>query len=82
VRRRTHNPGNKAFDDAFNKAMSLQGAERDAAWVKAEIPLMADMPICRIYYPTIAYAVNNDKVMNVQKSQSLRWIFKNAEIIQ
>lgn len=79
---KTLNPGNKAFDEAFNKAMTLQGAERDAAWVEAEEALMADMPMCPLYYPTITYVVNNDQVKDVQKSQSLRWIFKNAEIIE
>lgn len=79
---KTLNQGNKAFDEAFDKAMSLQGSERDAAWVEAEKALMSDMPMCPLYYPTIAYAVNNDNVKDVQKSQSLRWIFKYAEIIQ
>jgi len=78
----TLNPGNKAFDEAFNKALTLQGAERDAAWVEAEQALMADMPVVPLYYPTVVYVVNNDKVEGVVKSKSLRWIFKDASIIE
>ncbi len=76
------NPGNKAFDVAFDKALTLQGADRDNMWIETEKALMEDMPICPLYYPTVAYAINFDKVQNVQKSASLRWIFKNAEILK
>lgn len=75
------NPGNKAFDDAFNKAMTLQGNERDEAWLEAEQALMDDMPVCPLYYPTMTYAINTDRVRNVKQSPSLSWIFKYAELI-
>lgn len=78
----TLNPGNKAFDDAFNKAMTLQGNERDEAWIEAEEALMADMPMAPLYYPTKTYVVNEDRVKGVQKSNTLTWIFKNAEIVK
>ncbi len=73
----TLNPGNQAFDEAYNKAMASQGAERDAAWVEAEQALMADLPCCPLFYPTQAYVIG-PKVSGVVKSKSLRWIFKGA----
>lgn len=76
------NPGNQAFDEAFNLALTQQGAERDGTWVKAEQALMEDMPVCPLYYPTITYLVNRTKVDGVAKSKSLRWLFKGASILE
>jgi oligopeptide transport system substrate-binding protein len=78
----TLNPDNEAFDRAFDRALTLQGAESDAEWVKAEEAIMAALPIAPLYYPTMTYVVNTEKVRGVAKSPSLRWIFKNAEIIK
>ena len=73
----TLNPGNKPFDEAFDKAMTLQGSERDAEWVKAEEALMDDMPCAPLYYPVQTYVIGPN-VSGVVKTKSLRWVFKGA----
>ena len=77
----TLNPGNEAFDEAFNTAMTLQGTERDDEWVVAEQALMADMPCVPLYYPVQTYVVG-PKVTGVVKTKSLRWVFKGASIVE
>ncbi|MDR3172928.1 MAG: peptide ABC transporter substrate-binding protein [Treponema sp.] len=76
------NPDNLAFDQAFELALTLQGAESDAAWVLAEQALMAGLPMAPLYYPVMTYVVNSQKTRGAEKSPSLRWIFKHAEVIQ
>lgn len=78
----TLNPGNKPFDEAFDRAMASQGKERDQAWVEAEQALMADMPMAPLFYPTKVYVVNEERVKGVQKNNIIAWIFKNAEMVK
>ena len=78
----TLNPGNKAFDDAFNKAMASQGADRDAAWREAEEALMEDMPVTPLYYPSFTALVNQDQVADVELTASNSFMFKEAVILQ
>lgn len=77
----TLNPGNQAFDEAFNKAMASQGTERDEAWVEAEQALMADLPCAPLYYPVQTYVVSS-RVQGEAKSKSLRWVFKNVSLAE
>lgn len=76
------NPGNKAFDTAFLKAMASQGTERDAAWLEAEASLMADMPITPLYYPTAVGVVNQDRVKGVERTLGNSFMFKRAELLR
>lgn len=76
------NPGNKAFDVAFSKAMGSQGAARDAAWLEAEASLMADMPVAPIYYPMIVGVVNHDSVKGVERVLGNSFMFKHAEVLK
>ena len=76
------NPGNKAFDEAFDKAMASQGAERDAAWAEADKALMEDMPVTVLYYPSFVALVNQDQVSGVELTNSNSFMFKEAEIVQ
>lgn len=76
------NPGNKAFDEAFLKAMASQGTERDNAWIEAEKALMADMPVTPLYYPSFIALVNQDQVSDVELTTSNSFMFKRAQIIK
>lgn len=78
----TLNPGNQAFDEAFDKAMASQGTARDDAWREAEAALMADMPVAPLYYPSFTALVNQDQVENVELTTSNSFMFKQAVIIQ
>lgn len=78
----TLNPGNQAFDEAFDKALASQGTERDDAWREAEEALMADMPVTPLYYPSFTALVNLDHVENVELTASNSFMFKEAAIIQ
>lgn len=76
------NPGNKPFDEAFDRAMASQGEERDNAWTDAEKAIMEDVPVTALYYPSFIALVNQDKVANVELNSSNIFMFKSAEIIE
>ena len=76
------NPGNKAFDDAFAKAMSSQGAARDEAWKEAEAALMTDVPVTPLYYPTAVAVINQERVKGVERTVGNSFMFKSAEILK
>ncbi|HPJ26215.1 MAG TPA: hypothetical protein PLA80_08710, partial [Synergistaceae bacterium] len=76
------NPGNKAFDEAFDKAMASVGEARDKAWREAEDALMEDMPITALYHPTAVMLINQEKVSGVEVTQSNSFMFKHAEIVE
>lgn len=78
----TLNPGNQAFDEAFDKAMASLGEDRDNAWVEAEKALMEDMPITALYYPSFVALVNEDNVENVELTLGNSFMFIHAEIIE
>ena len=78
----TLNPGNKAFDEAFDKAMASLGEERDAAWEEANKALMDDMPITALYYPSFVALVNEDQVENVELTLGNSFMFSHAEIVE
>ena len=78
----TLNPGNQAFDEAFDKAMASQGAERDAAWVEAEKALMEDVPVTPLYYPSFVALVNEDNVENVEITLGNSFMLSHAEIVE
>ena len=78
----TLNPGNKPFDEAFDKAMASQGAERDAAWVEAEKALMEDVPVTPLYYPSFVALVNEDNVENVELTLSNSFMFSHAVVVE
>lgn len=76
------NPGNKPFDEAFDKALASQGSARDEAWHEAEVALMGDMPVTPLYYPSFIAVVNQEKVKNVELTSTNSFMFKHAEIIK
>lgn len=78
----TLNPGNEAFDIAFDKALASQGADRDNAWIEAEQALMADMPVTPLYYPSYTAVVNEDLVEDVELTASNTFMFKSASVIE
>ena len=78
----TLNPGNQAFDEAFDKAMASQGAERDAAWVEADKALMEDVPVTPLYYPSFVALVNEDNVENVEITLGNSFMLSHAEIVE
>lgn len=78
----TLNPGNKAFDEAFDKATASLGEERDNAWVEAEKALMEDVPVTALYYPSFVALVNEDNVENVERTLGNSFMFSHAEIVE
>lgn len=78
----TLNPGNKAFDEAFDKAMASLGKERDEAWEEANKALMDDMPITALYYPSFVALINEDQVENVELTLGNSFMFSHAEIVE
>jgi oligopeptide transport system substrate-binding protein len=76
------NPGNKPFDESFDKAMASQGSARDEAWHEAEVALMTDMPITPLFYPSFIAVVNKDKVEDVELTSTNSFMFKHAQIIK
>lgn len=78
----TLNPGNKAFDEAFDKAMASPGKERDDAWIQAEKALMEDLPVTALYYPSFIALVNEDNVENVELTLENSFMFRHAEVIE
>ncbi len=78
----TLNPGSKAFDEAFDKALASQGADRDNAWVEAEQALMEDLPVTALYYPSYTAVVNEDLVEDVELTASNTFMFKEASVIE
>ena len=78
----TLNPGNEAFDIAFDKALASQCADRDNAWIEAEQALMADMPVTPLYYPSYTAVVNEDLVEDVELTASNTFMFKSASVIE
>ncbi|WP_294149860.1 peptide ABC transporter substrate-binding protein [uncultured Clostridium sp.] len=77
----TLNPGQKAFEDAYQAAMAAQGTERDELWAQAETVLMEEAPACPIYYYVLKALINEDVVTNVEFSKTGNWIFRNAEFV-
>lgn len=75
------NPENKKFDELYNKAMSLSGAERDAAWVACEDYFMEYMPVCPLYYYTLPVLIDLDKCEGVEIAKNGQWLFKHAELL-
>lgn len=75
------NPGQKAFEDAYQAAMAAQGSERDELWMEAEAVLMEEAPACPIYYYVLKALINEDVVANVEFSKTGNWLFRNAEFV-
>lgn len=78
---RTLNPEQKVFEDLYQKAMNSTGRERDDAWVAAEDELMAQIPICPIYFYTNPILIDDDATEGVELSRDGTLIFKNARYI-
>ncbi|MDF2698775.1 MAG: extracellular solute-binding protein family 5 [Haloplasmataceae bacterium] len=77
------NPGNKAFDDAIEAAMTASGAARDNFLKEAErILVQEEVAVLPIYHYNRLQLINSSTVDGVVRTQMGHWWFGDAELFE